>query len=170
MELSPSLQVASCAASLEFPNILWNPKDHYRIHKSPPARSIQSIPSHLNSLISVLILSSQLRLGFIRASFLLAFLPKSYMHSSSLSFVLYVLPIASSLPWSFWLYLAKSTSYEAPHYAVLSKLLSLHLSSVLIFSSAPSSQTRSVHITLLMSQTKFHINIKLQAKLWFSIL
>jgi hypothetical protein len=31
--------------------------------------------------------------------------------------VLHALPISSSLTWSFWLYLAKNTSYEAPHYA-----------------------------------------------------
>jgi hypothetical protein len=39
------------------------------------------------------------------------------MHSSS-PFVLYSLPILSSLTRSFELYLAKSTSYEAPRYAV----------------------------------------------------
>jgi hypothetical protein len=40
------------------------------------------------------------------------------MHSSSPPVVLHSLPISSSLTWSFYLYLEKSKSYEAPHYAV----------------------------------------------------
>jgi hypothetical protein len=51
--------------------------------------------------------------------------------------VLYAQPSSSFFIWSFYLYPAKSTSYEAPHYATVSNLPSVHSSSVRIFSSAP---------------------------------
>jgi hypothetical protein len=89
-------------------------------------------------------------------SFLLAVTLIYYMRSSSSLFMSHALAISSSLTWSFLFYLATSISNKIPYYAVFSNLLTLHPSSVQIFSSAPYSQRSSVYTLLWMSETNLH--------------
>jgi hypothetical protein len=82
------------------------------------AISIQSSPSHPISVRSIWYCPHT----YVMVSFLLAFPSILYMHSSFPPFVLHALPISSYLTWSLWLFLEKSTRYEAPPHAVFSNL------------------------------------------------
>jgi hypothetical protein len=61
-ELSPSWEGTNCAATQELPNILWNPKVHYHVHKSlsmvPILRQINPVhttPSYIYKIRSNII-------------------------------------------------------------------------------------------------------------------
>jgi hypothetical protein len=73
MEQSPSWEANRFSSSQEIPCILWNPKFHYRIHKTlPPVPILRQVTlvhaPHPNSWKAILI-SSHLCLGFQVVSF-----------------------------------------------------------------------------------------------------
>jgi hypothetical protein len=101
MELSPSSQTASCAATQEFTNVLWNPEGSLPCSQEPFTGQDRSSQHHpiLSLLRSILILSTHLH--FCLPSFLfpsglstkilytLLFSPPCYMHCQSYTRRLY---------------------------------------------------------------------------------
>jgi hypothetical protein len=129
---------------------------HHESDKSSPY--FQSI-----FLISILISSSHPRLGLPSGSFLQIFLPKPCTHFSYPPRELHALPNSSSL----LVYSARSTRYEAPHCAVFFTLLIIYSSRIQILSSAPCSQTLSVPVLPLISETTFHTHTKVNCYYYY---
>jgi hypothetical protein len=103
MELSPSWEAVICAAIQELSSILWNPKVHYRVDKSPPPvpissqiNPIQTIPSYLSKIHFNII--HPYIFVFLVVSFLLAFPPISSMYIH-LRFHSCYIPCQSHPPW-----------------------------------------------------------------------
>jgi hypothetical protein len=85
MDQGPSLEANRFSASQEISRILWNPKVHYRIHKfSPPVPNLSQLdPLHISTyhfLISILILSTHLRLSLLNGLSPYAF-PTKTLHT-----------------------------------------------------------------------------------------
>jgi hypothetical protein len=74
---------ADCAAIQELPSILWNPKVHYHVHKSPP---LVPILSHINPIHTI---PSYLRSILVLFTHLLLGLPSGLVPSGFLTYILY---------------------------------------------------------------------------------
>jgi hypothetical protein len=62
MEPSPSSEATSCSAAQEFPKILWNPKFHHSVYKSP---LLVFIPSQINPVNGIPYYSSKVNFNII---------------------------------------------------------------------------------------------------------
>jgi hypothetical protein len=157
MELSPSWEVTSCAAIQELPSILWNPKVHYRVHKSPPLfpilRQINPVhitPSYLYKIH--LILSTHLRLGLLPSGF-----PTKILYTFSAPHILLHLIILIILDEEYKLWSSSLCSFHKP--TVTSSLFSSNILLSTLFSNTLSLSSS------LMSETRSHSHTEPQTKL-----
>ena len=104
-EQSPSWEANLFSDSLKVTRILYNPKLHWRVYKCPPPVPVLSQINpvhapHPTSWRSIVIFSSNLRLGLPSGLFSSGFPPQLCMHLFSPPYMLRALPIKFFLIWS----------------------------------------------------------------------
>jgi hypothetical protein len=82
MELRLPCEAANCAATQRLHSILWNPKVHYSVHKSPSVVPILSQIDPVHTIPPISILSTHICLG----------LPSDLFHSGFPTNTLYAFP------------------------------------------------------------------------------
>jgi hypothetical protein len=132
MQQRPSWEANSHPASQEIPPILWNPKFHYGVFKSPPLNPILNqlihyTPCHLICLTSILISSSHLRLG-ISKPLPFTFSDQNLIWISNVSHTCYMLLPSHPPGFDCTINIRRSVCYKTAHYSVFSNLFQLPLS------------------------------------------
>ena len=131
MEQSPSWAANRFATSQEIPRILWNPKDHYRIHTCPPSVPIlsQLNPVHTRTPTSHFLkihlnIIPHLRLGLQSGLFPSGFPTKTLYTPPLSTYVLHVSPISFfSIVFTWTVLGEKWRDHSRLHYVVFSTVL-----------------------------------------------